>query len=96
MSILDAHGAIVQHPAVRGATGTHASAPAELVSLASGARAYFLVTSVNVNPSPGCPTEFHGTTLRVYPPDNTAPLYLPGATLFCNLGVGPVTSTTTG
>lgn len=89
--MIDDHGRLVQHPAKRAQLGTHAPEPVQTVSLAPGRSGYFLLTSVNVTPSPDCPSEFHGSRLRVYPPNNTVALYLHQTAPFCNLGVGPVT-----
>ncbi len=91
VSIIDAHGHTVEHPARRGSVGTHAPVPVETVSVGPGRSGYFLLTSVNVTPSPGCATAFHGSRLRVYPPNNTVALYLHHRAPFCNAGVGPVT-----
>jgi hypothetical protein len=88
VSILDASGRIVQHPAQRGAI--QAPAQVRLVTLAHGRQARFLVTSSDVIPSPGCPHAFSGTTLQVFPPNQRQALSLPHTGQFCNLHVGPV------
>ncbi|HEY3726119.1 MAG TPA: DUF4232 domain-containing protein [Solirubrobacteraceae bacterium] len=87
VSILDAQGNIVQHPAKRG-TSIHIRV--RLISLAPGQRAKFLVTSSDVIPSPGCTHQYRGTTLQVFPPNQRAALRLPDSTGFCNLRVGAV------
>ncbi|HEY2259759.1 MAG TPA: DUF4232 domain-containing protein [Solirubrobacteraceae bacterium] len=87
VAILDAQGKIVQHPARR---GTRLQTPVRLVTLGPGQRAKFLVTSSDVIPSPGCPHQFRGTTLQVFPPNQRASLRLPHGDGFCNLRVGPV------
>lgn len=88
VSILDASGHIVQHPAQRG--GIQAPTTVRLVTLAPGHAAHFIVTSSDVIPSPGCPHAFTGTTLQVFPPNQRAALNLPHSGSFCNLHVGPV------
>lgn len=95
VSIVDSDGKTVQHPAQRGRTGTEKAAPVKTISLKPhGGKAYFLVTSINVIPSsPDCQHAFHGNRLRVYPPNNTTPLYLADTRDFCDLGVGAVTAT---
>jgi hypothetical protein len=87
VSILDAQGKIVQHPAAR---GTSLHIPVRLVALGPGQRAKFLVTSSDVIPSPGCTHQYKGTTLQVFPPNQRAALRLPDSTRFCNLRVGAV------
>ena len=88
VSIIDASGHIVQHPAQRG--GIQAPTTVRLVTLAPGHAAHFIVTSSDVIPSPGCPHAFTGTTLQVFPPNQRAALDLPHSGSFCNLHVGPV------
>jgi hypothetical protein len=88
VSILDASGHIVQHPAQRG--GIQAPTRVRLVTLAQGRQARFLVTSSDVIPSPGCPHAFSGTTLQVFPPNQRRALSVPHAGQFCDLHVGPV------
>jgi hypothetical protein len=89
LSIVDSAGRTVQHPAERH-TGTRAQ-PVEQVSLTPGQTGYVLWTSSDLVPGPHCPSKFHGTRLRLFPPDNTVPLYAAYTQGFCNLGVGPVT-----
>lgn len=89
VSIIDAQQKTVQHPAVR-ATRLHETL--DTVTLTPGRRGYFLVTSEDTTPSPGCPHSFQGQTLRVFPPNNRAALYLADDNSFCNLTVGPVTA----
>lgn len=92
VSIVDSAGHTVQHPAQRGRTGTQQAAPVKTIVLKPNSRAYFLVTSIDVIPSsPDCQHAFHGHRLRVYPPNNTAPLYLNDTSNFCDLGVGAIT-----
>jgi hypothetical protein len=88
VSILNAAGQIVQHPAQRG--GIQAPTRVRLVTLASGRQARFIVTSSDVIPSPGCPHAFTGTTLQVFPPNQRQALSVPRSGQFCNLHVGPV------
>lgn len=88
VSILDAAGRIVQHPAARG--GIQAPTKVGLVRLAAGGEARFILTSSDVIPSPGCPHAFAGTTLQVFPPNQRAALYLARSGSFCNLRVGPM------
>jgi hypothetical protein len=90
VAVLDASGDVVQHPARRGALGTHAPVPVTLVVLGPGQRASFLVTSIDNVPNPDCPSEFTGTTLQVYPPNQTAAIRQSFSGGFCDLGVGPV------
>jgi hypothetical protein len=86
-AMLDAQGAIVQHPARR---GIPTPAPVKLVSLNPGQGARFTVTSSDVIPSPGCQHTYSGTTVQVYPPNQLAALRLSHPLQFCNLHVGPV------
>jgi hypothetical protein len=88
VSILDAAGRIVQHPAQRG--GIQAPTTVRLVTLAQGRQARFIVTSSDVIPSPGCPHAFTGTTLQVFPPNQRQALSVTRSGQFCNLHVGPV------
>ncbi|MEA2210223.1 MAG: hypothetical protein QOF83_171 [Solirubrobacteraceae bacterium] len=88
VSILDAAGRIVQHPAQRG--GIQTPTRVRLVTLPAGRQARFIVTSSDVIPSPGCSHAFTGTTLQVFPPNQRQALKLPHSGQFCNLHVGPV------
>lgn len=88
VSITDASGHTVQHPAQRGIS--QAPTRESTVTLARGSAAHFLLTSSDVIPSPGCPHAFTGTTLRVYPPNQRQALTTPHSGEFCNLHVGPV------
>lgn len=88
VSILDASGHIVQHPAQRG--GIQAPTKVQLVTLTKGAQARFILTSSDVIPSPGCQHAYTGTTLQVFPPNQRAALSVPHSASFCNLHVGPV------
>lgn len=90
LSVVDSSGKTVQHPAER-QTGTRTQ-PVKQVSIAPGQAGYVLWTSSDVVPGPGCPTAFHGSRLRVYPPANTVALYIPYTDGFCDLGVGPLTT----
>lgn len=87
VSVLDAQGKIVQHPAAR---GTSQHIPVRLVTLGPGQRAKFLVTSSDVIPSPGCTHQYRGATLQVFPPNQRAALRLADTTGFCNLRVAAV------
>lgn len=93
VAVLDAGGNVVQHPATRGALGTHGPVPVTPVVLHPGQRASFLLTSVDNVPNPDCPSEYSGTTLQVYPPNQTSALRQPFSGGFCDLGVGPVQAT---
>ncbi len=87
VSYLDAAGHVVQHPALRnGGAG-------RLISLATGHAGYFVVSSTSIVPNPDCAHAFHGSRLRVYPPNNTVALYLHQTRDFCDLRVGTVGST---
>lgn len=88
VSIVNATGHIVQHPAQRG--NVQAPARVRLITLAAGRQARFIVTSSDVIPSPGCPHAWTGSTLRVFPPNQRQALSLPHTAQFCNLRVGPV------
>ncbi len=90
VAVLDAQGTVVQHPATRGALGTHAPIPVTEVVLEPGQRAEFLVTSDDNVPNADCPSEYSGTTLQVYPPNQTTPLDMAFTGGFCDLGVGPL------
>ena len=95
VSVLDRQGRIVQQPAARVAgPGTSQPLPVVTVPLPSQGHAYFLVGSADVVPIPGCPTYYHGVTLRVYPPGDTVPIEEPFDESpfngFCDLSVGPV------
>ncbi|MGI9185433.1 MAG: DUF4232 domain-containing protein [Solirubrobacteraceae bacterium] len=86
-AMLDAQGAIVQHPARR---GIPTPTPVKLLSLGSGRRARFTVTSSDVIPSPGCRHAYSGAAVQVYPPNQLTALRLPHPLQFCNLHVGAV------
>ncbi len=86
-AVLDAQGAIVQHPARR---GIPTSMPVKLLSLGPGQGARFTVTSSDVIPSPGCQHSYSGAAVQVYPPNQLAPLRLAHQLQFCNLHVGTV------
>jgi hypothetical protein len=90
VAVLNAHGTIVQHPAVRRAI---LPAPVRLVTLKPGRRAQFLLNSTDAVPSPGCPRAYRGVKLQVYPPNQITPLLRPFKGPFCNLRVGPVEPT---
>ena len=87
VSMLNSGGLIVQHPAQR---GIPIPAPVRLVTLGSGRRARFTVTSSDVIPSPGCQHSYPGTTFQVFPPNQRASLRLAHPMAFCNLHVGAV------
>ncbi len=90
VSILNAEGAVVQHPAIWGQLSTHPSVAVALVTLAPTQTATFLTTSSDNTPNSSCPIPFTGVQLRVYPPNQTTALYLADPESFCDLGVGPV------
>ena len=91
VAVLDAKGHVVQHPAVRQpGPGTSAPVPVTLVRIRPGQRAKFLLASEEVFPNPDCQSAYSGSSLSVYPPDQTVPIIQPVATQFCDLTVGPV------
>ncbi len=91
VSVLNAQGLIVQQPATRvPGPGTTTPIPVTTVTMAGGGHAVFVLSSIDTEPNPDCPTPYYGTTLRVYPPGNTQPLQLPFTGAFCDLAVGPV------
>lgn len=91
VSITDAQGRIVQRPAVESPRANpDGPVPIRTISLTSGGHATFPLNSTDTIPVPGCPVAFHGTTLRVYPPGDTAAVELPDTGPFCDLVVGPV------
>ena len=91
VAVLDAHGHVVQHPAVRQpGPGTSSPVPVALVRLPPGQRAKFVLASENVVPNPDCQSAYGGATLSVYPPDQTVPILQPFTETFCDLMVGPV------
>lgn len=94
VSVVDARGQTVQYPAARApGPGTTTPLPVRTVTLpGAGGHAVFVLASTDNVPNPDCPTAYHGTTLRVYPPGNTQPLLLPDTGPFCDLAVGPVHS----
>lgn len=87
ISVVNSTGAIVQHPATRGADQP---APVKLVTLRPGQSAQFLVNSTDVIPSPGCPTNYTGVAVQVFPPNQRVALRIPFTRVFCDLKVGPV------
>lgn len=91
VSVLDAKGRIVQHPASRSpGPGTSQILPVTTVTLTNGGHAQFLLASVDTVPNPDCASQYQGTTLRVYPPGSTVAIEEPFAMGFCDLAVGPV------
>ncbi|MCW2529055.1 MAG: hypothetical protein JWM76_3915 [Pseudonocardiales bacterium] len=90
VSVIDGAGAVVQRPANR----MHVNAPpVTLLTLAAGGTGYFVLSWYDREfPVPDCPSAFHGTGLRVYPPNNTDPIYVNFTDAFCDLGVGPVST----
>jgi Protein of unknown function (DUF4232) len=86
VSYLDAAGREVQRDAVR---ETVAPAP-RTVTLRPGAAVYFEVSNSTVAPNIDCPGNRAAVTLRVYPPDNTRALFLPGTYEVCTPRVRPV------
>jgi len=90
-SVLDSQGRIVQKPAVQKA-GPGRSQPVAVttVTLRPGQMAMFLVASIDTVPNPDCPTTFSGTTVQVYPPNQTAPILKAMSMSICDLTVGPV------
>jgi hypothetical protein len=90
VAILDAHGRVVQHPAVWSThPGTMPPERVRLVVLAVGQRG-FVVASTDVTPSRGCRVPYRGTTLQVFPPNQTTAIREPDRGSFCDLAVGPV------
>jgi Protein of unknown function (DUF4232) len=91
VAILDAHGRVVQHPAVWSThPGTMPPEPVRRIVLATGQQARFVLASTDVTPSPGCRAPYAGNTMQVYPPNQTAPFREPYRGRFCNLIVGPL------
>jgi hypothetical protein len=91
VAILDAHGRVVQHPAVWSTDpGTMPPEPVRLVVLAVGQKARFVLASTDVTPSRGCRAPYSGRTLQVFPPNQTTALRARYHGSFCNLAVGPV------
>jgi Domain of unknown function (DUF4232) len=91
VSILDAHGRIVQHPAAWSThPGTMPPEPVRRIVLVTGQQARFVLASTDVTPSPGCRAPYAGNTLQVYPPNQTAAILRPYGERFCNLIVGPL------
>jgi hypothetical protein len=91
VAILDVHGHVVQHPAIRKpGPGTSGPVPVRLITLRPSQGATFLLTSVNNVPNPDCPTAYTGTQLQVYPPSQTSAIVQPYRSVFCDLEVGPV------
>ena len=83
VSLLDAHGQLVNRPATR------TPATPRLVTVPPGAAAAFVVTS-NAVSCQGAVSRYESQRLRVYPPNNTAALTLGGNYIACELRVGPV------
>jgi Domain of unknown function (DUF4232) len=91
VAILDAHGRIVQHPAVWSThPGTMPPERVRRIVLATGQQARFVLASTDVTPSPGCRAPYSGSTLQVYPPNQTAAILKAYRERFCNLIVGPL------
>ena len=91
VAILDAHGRVVQHPAKSSThPGTMPPQRVRLVVLAVGQQASFVLASTDVTPSPGCRAPYTGTTLQVFPPNQTTAIREPYHRSFCDLTVGPV------
>lgn len=86
VSFRDASGAQVWQPAQR--TG----AAANTVTVSPGVAGYFVVSGNDVT-GPECPQPVSGSSMVVYPPDETQPLILEaagGGFLACRATVGPV------
>jgi hypothetical protein len=93
VAVLNAQGHIVQNPAIRrNSPGTMNTIPVQLVTPQTGQHAEFVVASTDNVPVPGCPTYYIGTTLQVYPPNQTTPILKSGNYAICNLEVSPVHS----
>ena len=91
VAILDAHGRVVQQPAVWSThPETMPTEPVRPIVLATGQQARFVLASTDVTPSPGCRAPYSGTTLQVFPPNQTTAIREPYRGSFCNLAVGPV------
>ena len=91
VAILDAHGRVVQHPAVWSThPGTMPPERVRLVALAVGRQARFILASTDVTPSRGCRAPYTGRTLQVFPPNQTTAIREPYHGSFCDLAVGPV------
>jgi hypothetical protein len=96
VSYYDAGGNPVRDPATR---QDYQGAP-ELVSVPAGQAAHFVVANSDVIPQTGCASEADAASVRVYPPDETAPINLaaPAGTTWavCNPRVSPVHPGATG
>lgn len=91
VSVLDASGNVVQHPALRDpGPGTTTAVPVTTVTLTPGAVASFLVSSTDTTPNPDCPTAYQGSILQVFPPNQTSAIELNEDLSVCDLTVGPV------
>lgn len=91
VSVLDKAGRIVQHPADREpGPGTSEPLPVVAVTLLSDGHAEFVIAYTDNVPNPDCATEYSGTKLRVYPPDDTTAIEVSFTESFCDLSVGPV------
>jgi hypothetical protein len=86
VSYLDGAGREVQRDAVRETV----SPGARTVTLRPGAEVRFEVGNSTVVPNAACPDNRAAVTLRVYPPDNTMALLLPGRYEVCSPRVRPV------
>ncbi|SHF72771.1 Protein of unknown function [Jatrophihabitans endophyticus] len=91
VSVVDDAGDIVQHAAKRMHPGATNATP-RLVTLAPGGKVTFLVSATDTDPDPACRGTRTGGRLRVYPPNQTKPLFRTGTFQACRLQVGPVTT----
>jgi hypothetical protein len=86
VSYLDGAGREVQRDAIR---ETVSPTPGTVI-LRPGAEVRFEVANSTVVPNVACPGDRLAVTLRVYPPDNTRALLLPGRYEVCSPRVRPV------
>jgi hypothetical protein len=92
VAVLNAQGVVVQHAAQRSIYADPSPTPVAVVqvTLKSGQRVQFFVSSSLRFGTSQCPKAFTGTTLQVYPPDQTAAILQPYKGELCDLQVGPV------
>jgi hypothetical protein len=84
VSVLDAAGHMVGQPAQRNGPG------GQTIAVRSGQRAQFTLQN-SIATQPGCVTPRPSTQIRVYPPNQRAPLTISFAASSCNLFVTAVT-----
>lgn len=90
VSVLDANRHQVQQPAVRAPQLAPTGTRLGQVTLAPGAEAFFVLSVIDTDPDPDCPNPRTGTELRVFPPNQTAPILQPGQFQACQAHVSYV------